>query len=456
MTGTLTMPYGRGGRRRLLGGLLAVLVVLAGCSSIPLVGHPGEPDDDRIGWENGYWYDDPVSVTPGDGYNASEREAVVARTMARVEHIRKLEFDRTVPVEVISRQQYVDNRSGGGSSDTHEAWNDQVWEGLFIVGESTGTEESFNSTLGASVQGYYSPGDEQIVLVSDSATPTIDRATLAHELVHALQDQQFGLGGSGETQDQQLATDGVVEGEANYIEEIYSRRCDRGWSCIPEPPRDGGGGGAPDDYNQGLFLTIYQPYATGPTFVDTVRERSGWDGVDALHEQFPESTEQVIHPPAYPDEKPVEVTVRDRSNEEWERFDVDPVADTVGETSIYAMFVSNDVASPDGGRLSYQSTPSEGWGGDSLVPYTDGDGDEEDAYVWVTAWDTERDAGEFRRSYVDLLESKGATNPRANVYVVPDSSAFGDAFRVVRNGDRVRVVNAPTVDQLDEVHEPRN
>jgi hypothetical protein len=445
----------RPSRWRFLGGLLAALVVLAGCSSVPLVGHSDEPGDDRTGWENGYWYDDPVDVTPEDGYNATEREAVVARTMARIEQIRGLEFEDSVPVEVVSRDQYLANRSGASGDSTHEAWNNQVWEGLFVVGESTGTDESFNSTLGASVQGFYSPGDDRIVLVSDSPTPTIDRATLAHELVHALQDQQFGLGPSGDTQDQQLANDGVIEGEANYIESIYTRRCDGTWNCIPEPQRGGGGGGG--DVNRGLFLTIYQPYATGPTFVDSFRERGGWDAVDRLHEQFPESTEQVIHPQAYPDEKPVNVTVPDRSNDEWERFDHDPVADTLGEASIYAMLVSNGVANPDGNRLSYRSEPSEGWGGDALVPYRSDDaGAGEGAYVWVTAWDTERDAEQFHRTYLDLLEKRGATSPRENVYVVPASSDFGDAFRVVRDGDRVRVVNAPGVADLDTVHEPRS
>ena len=451
---TVTVLRSTVSRRRLVGAFVAVLVVLAGCSNVPLVGHPEEPDEDRIGWEDGYWYDDDLSMTPGDGYNESEREALVARTMARVERIRDLEFERTVPVAVISREEYVGNRSGGGSSGTHEAWNDQVWEGLFIVGESTGTDETFNSTLGASVQGYYSPGDEQIVLVSDSPTPTVDRATLAHELVHALQDQQFDLGPGGDTQDQQLATDGVVEGEANYIEAIYQRRCEQGWSCVSTPASEGGGGGTPSDYNRGLFLTIYQPYATGPTFVDTVRERSGWGGVDRLHEDVPESSEQVIHPETYPDEQPANVTVPDRSSDEWERFDHDPVADTVGEASVYAMFVSNGVADPEGDQYSYRSQPSAGWGGDAFVPYTDGDGDAEDAYVWVTAWDTERDAEQFHRTYVDLLESHDARNPRGNVYVVPDGE-FADAFRVVRNGDRVRIVNAPTVEDLDAVHDPR-
>ena len=449
-------------RRRLVGGLVATLVVLAGCTGLAATGdRPDDPESDRLGWENGYWYDDEVSVTHGDGYNASEREAVVGRTMARIEHVRGLEFNRTVPVRVITRDQYRANRSDSGS-ETHEAWNDQVWEGLFVVGESTGTDDSFNETLGATVQGYYSPDRGEIVLVSDSPTPRVDRRTLAHELVHALQHQQFGLGGSPDTQDRQLAHNSVVEGEANYLEGLYEQRCGEAWECIPDPPSSSGGGGS-GEFNEGLFLTIYQPYATGPAFVDSVRERglladlfdnSDWTGVDRLHGEMPDSTEQVIHPEKYPDEEPVNVTVPDRSGERWERFDHDPVADTVGEASVYATFVSNGVVDPEN-RYAYRSPPSDGWGGDALVPYhSDDTAESEGAYVWVTVWDTDEDAEQFHDAYLDLLARHGADSPRGNVSVVPDGE-FEDAFRVVRDGNRVRVVNAPAVEDLDAVHEPQ-
>ncbi|QLH79641.1 hypothetical protein HZS55_21115 [Halosimplex rubrum] len=438
-------------RLRVAVAAVAVLALLAGCTAFESLGggHPeGDPDSDRIGWENGYWYDDPVNVTSGDGYNATEREAIVARTMARVERIRDLEFNSTVPVDVLSREQYLANRSGGGNgSATHSRWNDQVWESLFIVGERSSFSNSSDETLGQSIQGAYSPGEDAIVLVSDSETPTIDRTTLAHELVHALQDQHFGFGADGETQDQQLANRGVTEGDARYVDALYENRCGSEWACIPKPDAGGGGGSASSDYNRGLFLTIYTPYAAGSQFVDQVRAQSGWDGVNELYDARPESTEQLIHPQLYPDEDPVNVTVADRSNGEWRRFDVDPVADTVGEASIYAMLVHNGAVDPEN-RYGYDSDPSAGWGGDSVVPYTNGT---TGAYVWETAWDSERDAEQFASAYREVLETHDARNPRGNVYVVPDGE-FADAFRVVRNGDTVRVVNAPTVDGLRAVH----
>jgi len=427
--------------------VIAVLVVLAGCSAPRLPFSDADPPADRLGWENGYWHDESLDIDESDGLNDSEREAVVARSMARIERIRGLEFESTVPVEVISRSEYR-RRNGNATNDSaHNRWNNQVWEALFVVGEDTDVSEAFSSTLGSSVQGYYSVGDDEIVVVSDSETPTLSRRTLAHELVHALQDQQFGLNGSAETQDAQLARNGIVEGDARYVEGAYVSRCGEQWDCVGD---GGGGGGGGGDYNRALFLTIYQPYATGPGFVDAVKQRGGWDAVDAVYSDLPDSSEQVIHPSLYPDETPVNVTVPDRSNESWDRFDVSPVADTVGEASIYAMFVSNGVVAPQD-RYGYNATPSAGWGGDALMPYKN---DGEYGYVWTTAWDSDADAREFADAYRDLLENKDATERGGGVYVIDESDAYGDAFRVTRDGDRVRIVNAPTVADLDGVHDP--
>ena len=432
-------------RRAVAVGTVALALALAGCS-IPFLGHPEKPPGgDTIGWENGYWYDDPVDVTTGDGLNESELEAVTARAMARIERIRDREFESTVPVEVISRAEYR-NRSGSNSTGSRDPWNDQVWEALLLVGESRGSSEAISDTRSDSVLGYYSSAEDRIVIVSESETPVVDRGTLSHELVHALQDQRFGLGGSPDTQDTQLSRNGIIEGEANYIQNTYERRCGTQWNCISAPDSDGGGGGG--GTNPGVFTVIIQPYVSGPQFIDSVYRDGGWDAVDALHDDYPASSEQVIHAERYPDQTPVTVTVADRSNAEWNRFDRDPVGDTVGEASIFATMYHNGQTDAD--RYSYVSRPSEGWAGDTVVPYRNGSGG--GGYVWESRWDSERDAREFATAYRGALtEEHGARNPRGAVYVV-DDGPFADAFRVVREGRTVRIVNGPTVDDLNGIH----
>ena len=426
--------------------LCVVLVVVAGCSVPAASSDRSTPGTDRLGWENGYWYDDSITADVTDGINESEREAIVSRQMARIEHLRDLEFEDPVEVRVISRDEFQRNRRGG-TDETHARWNDQVWEALFLVGEDTSVEDAFNDTLGSTVLGYYRGGTDEIVVVSDSEHPVIDRSTLAHELVHALQDQQFGLGDVPDTQDRQLARNGVVEGEANLIEARYEQRCETEWDCVETPVRSGGGGGG--DVNRGVLLLVLSPYMSGPDFVASVQRRGGWAAVDDLHREFPASMEQVIYPEKYPDETPVDVTVPDQSSGDWERFDHDPVADTVGQASIHVMFFQNGVRSESVSRYSFEHPAAEGWAGDSLVPYRSGD---RYGYVWETAWDSEQDARQFVEAYHDLLDSHGAESRGNDVAVVPGPSRFDDAFRVTRDGNRVRVVNGPSVDSLSAIH----
>jgi hypothetical protein len=97
----------------------------------------------------------------------------------------------------------------------------------------------------------------------------------------------------------------------------------------------------------------------------------------------------------------------------------------------------------------YDHPSTAGWGGDRIVAYTNGS---TSAYVFESTWDTEADAREFQAAYVDLLFARGAREVSDDIYRIPENSSYGDAFRVVRNGSTVVVVNAPTVDDLDDVH----
>jgi len=421
--------------------LVGVLVVLAGCAA------PQASDESlagTLGEVDGITHNQSLSISASDGFTEEELQRLVKRTMARIEYVRGKEFERMVDVEVITRSEYRDRRSGSRWEGTAAQWQNQVWEGLFIVGEDRNVSAVFDETFGASVQGYYLIGQDQIVIVSDSETPTISKRTLVHELVHALQDQQFGLDDRPATRDGQMARNGLVEGEASLVPRLYLDRCGDEWSCI-RPPSQGGSGGSIDP---GLFSVVIYPYNQGPTFVETIREQGGWDAVDDVHDRLPESTEQVIHPDRYPDEEPLDVRVPDRSSAAWSRLEHDPVGERLGEAAIFAMFESNDVIDSENPRR-YRHPASAGWGGDRLVPYRHEDG--EFGYVWNLTWDTREDARDFHETYLALLDSNGGVERGENRYVVADD-AFGDAFRVVLDGRTVRIVNGPTLDSLADIH----
>jgi hypothetical protein len=448
---------------------LVCCLVLAGCSAptpaygetaveSPSADSPTEPEADRLGWENGYWYNDSIDVNQSDGLNESELAAFVARAMARVELIRGQEFEQTVPVEVVSRTEYRSSRSRDTTVDTaRERSREQLWEAMLLVGEDRTVGAAFEELYGGAVLGYYAPGEDRIVLVSDDETPVVDRVTLAHELVHAIQDQQFSLLPGGKNQDNGLARTGVVEGDATYVEQRYEERCAANWSCVDRPNRTAGD--SIDDRNSGAYLTIYAPYSEGASFVHRLHQRGGWDAVNELYRTPPGTTAQLLHPDRYPDDGPASLRVPDRSSSAWERYGG---AQRVGESSLYAMFwfqrgVNRSTLSADTDpyeRYEYVSGPTAGWAGDTLVSYRNGDAD---AYVWKLRWESVADARAFAQAYRGMITARlNATELRPGVYIIHEASPFGDAFRVRRDGTTVTIVNAPDVQALGEVHADRD
>lgn len=415
-----------------------------------------DPPSDTLGWEQGYWYDDPVVADNTDGLNDTELAAVKYRTMARVERMRGLEFTEDVTVSFVSRSEFEDSTT---FSFREDRWRDQYWEAALVVGENRSAASALSALYDAVVDGYFT--GNRIVLVSDRPdAPRVSPATLAHELGHAVTSQALRWNADATNRDASLAVRGVTEGDPNSLDALYQQRCRENWSCLDGPERDGAAGGL-TGVDEALYVRFAMPYTIGPDFVAALREAGGWETVNAAYGNPPESTEQVIHPRKYATDPPVEVTVPDRSDGSWGRFrGRTSGAGTFGEATLYAILLHNGVidAGPPAFNvaqrtgLNYSDPATAGWGGDSVVPYANGSGE---GYVWKSVWDTERDARQFRAAYLAALRSKGAREVRENVYRIPDGP-FADAFRVVRRDRTLVVVNAPRVAQLDDVHAPRD
>ncbi|WP_254766000.1 Hvo_1808 family surface protein [Salinilacihabitans rarus] len=434
---------------------LAALLVLSGCAA-PVAGPDALAADRDRGHVGGYAPDDDLDVDASDGLTAAELEAVKYRSMARIEVLRGLKFAEDVEIEVITREAYRERRGERGPASP---FTNELWRGAFVVDGETDVDAALEEVYGDAVVGYYRSG-EIVIVADDPDGVVVDRRTLVHELVHALQDQRFGLDRRGSTLDERRAETGVFEGEADYVAHLYDRRCGDEWECLPEvepAPRD------PErrPFNAGLFLSIYAPYAEGPSFVAHHRERGGWDAVDALHEDRPRSTSQVIHPERYPDDGPREVAVEDRSTDAWEPFadgDGGARTETVGEATLFAaLWVNGAVDRPltaGGTALSpydYSDPATDGWAGDSFVAYHASDDENRTGHVWALEFETDADAAEFADAYREVVENAGGEAVDGDAYRVADGRAFEGAYRIDVDGDRVTVVGAPTVDDLGAI-----
>ncbi len=437
--------------------LVGVVILLAGCTvpTAEVDDGPQPLDDDELGYVDGYWYDDSIDVDTSDGLSEDELDAVTKRAMARIEHERGLQFQRTVPVEVIGREQFQQSDTATGE---YGAFDEQLWRSTFVVGDDSSVGEEFDALYGASVQGYYTTADDgRIVLVADDPDAVeVDRGTLVHELTHALQHQHFGISRETTTRDERLGWLGLLEGEANYMMDIYEERCETEWECI-DPVASGGSDGQ-QSFNEGLFLTIFHPYSDGPQFVHELREREGWEGVNAAYEEYPTSTAQVIDPDRYPGAPGEDVTIDDRSATSWDRLgDEAPRTETVGEAGLFAALWYNGVieqqhimaASGEYARYNYAHPITNGWNGDTLVVY---ENDDEYGHVFESEWSSTDDADQFGAAYEELLLANAATTVDERTYRIDDDEPFAGAYRVVQDGSTVTIVHAPTVEELDGIH----
>ena len=441
--------------------------------------HPPDPKFDVLGWENGYWYNETLSVDPSDGFNQSEVKAIVNRTMARDEKIRHLEFTRNVPVKIISRKEFRKEQQGQSMPATRRLFDNVKYESLFMINESTDSIAVQNTNSGSSIGGFYSPSKNSIVLVSnDNKHLKVSEKTLSHELMHALQDQHFNITSFDQsTRERHNAIDGLLEGEANNMEFIYGNRCQNQWkgTCFSDSQQSGSGGGLA---NFGPYLIKYQPYSDGPAFIRSIRKKNGWKGVNQLYSNPPASTEQIIHPKKYPSDKPSKVTVHDTTSDGWSRLKPQgrPNFGQVGEAGLFAMFMypyyesqgntqiipaQNFFNRNSNGNLqkvdplNYDSKPTDGWDGDKTAIYTNpNEPKNETGYVFKTKWDSKQDATQFVNAYKKLLNYHNAkqVNGKQNTWTVPASTGFGDAFTVQQHGNTVVIVNAPKVSDLSHVH----
>lgn len=483
--------------------LVALLVVLAGCS----VGYPGQaepeatepsmesptasgssseggdappdPETDVLGWEQGYWANETLQLTTEDGLNESERDAVVSRAMARVEAVRDLEFERQVPVEIVSRSEYQNSSfaASGDASGAFQRFDNAKFEAMFLVGEDQNSLAVQNTNRGASVLGFYSPVNGSIVIVSGSDPPDLPgEQTLAHELTHALQDQHFNLSSyRAPTRMAHNGQNGLIEGEANVVQSDYEQRCGQNWQCLAAPSEGGGGGSG--EFHVGIYVLEFFPYSDGPGFVKHYRKQGGWERVNELYADAPASDEQIIYPEKYQSDPPADVGLSDSASNGWERVRPQPRSEnslrpdyaSLGQSGLTAMFAytlyddvnrdavidpqrflnleNGNVNSSD--PFNYDLNYTSGWDGDRLHVYQKGG---ESAYVWKLVWDSPAEAREFATGYERLLRHYGATqvDGPARTYRI-DDGPFEDSFRLRVDGNTVTIVNAPTADALDDV-----
>lgn len=437
---------------------------------------PAGETSETVGWVDGYWYNEPLDIE-GELENPLTQEElnqVLRRTAARVEAIRCLTLETPPPVATTTIEEQIEQseRYYQGLPPERRNFLNAEMQTLLLVGTERDAATVQAEQEGSFGAAYYVPGDNTMLFVVENPDEIrIDESILAHELVHALQYQNIDLPPTyqRETNDGVIAGRTTTEGDASLVQELYAENCDQ-WAgdCLTYEA------GTRNQANWGEFVNQFAPYST--SLVAETRATEGWEGVNDLLRNPPESTVEAIYPEKYGDFQRASVILSDQSNDEWERIEL-PYQnidhEVLGQHGLLGMLVApvfegkgpqdavdkqQFLQEHSGGPYEYDISAVDGWQGDKLFTYASDatdvpTSDTERGSVLKTAWENATDAAAFRTAYEELIGIRGGkvADGYENVYTI-ESQNWSMAIATEQRGDRLLIVTAPTIDDLTEIH----
>lgn len=309
------------------------------------------------------------------------------------------------------------------------------------------------------VAGFYEPKTKEFYLAAWLPISEQKRV-IAHELVHALQDQHFNLRRferwpKGDS-DAELAAHALIEGEAtlvmieydfeqqgmkldvtklgSFTENMIDQESDGDSKLYPVLAS------APKVLKENLQF----PYLYGAGFVGAVLKNRSWRVLDASYQTLPASSEQIMHPERFlAGDNPVKIELVDLGGvlgPDWKKADSD-VNGEFGYLVALSEYIPKRAA-----RVA-----AEGWGGDRYALY-ENKATGAALLAQYTTWDTDNDAREFFDAYCQRTEKRykiskpRGMNPRLHVYETNE----GLASIELRGKDIVMIEGAQNREQLSK------
>jgi len=350
----------------------------------------------------------PTPLPPTATATASATASPVEAILSKVAALRGLQIKEKVPLGYLARDQvrpYFAKQAEAEHTRQDLARDKALFVSLDLLNDSDDLYDMWLGLLSEQVIGFYEFEGREMKLVGDgkAALSTLDELTLAHEYVHALQDQNFGLGAKvkqleGQSE-RELALQSLSEGDATLAMALYARQ----YKTVEQIADLQAQSTEIDQQKLQAAPSILQaqllfPYQQGMTFVASLASGGGWTAVDKAYANPPQTSEQIMHPEKYragEGAKRVEMpNLSSALGQGW----VVQGADTFGELGWLVYLLG-------GVQTDLAQKAAAGWGGDSCVVYKNAGG----RYVLaaLTTWDSANDAKEFFTAVRGLRTARG-------------------------------------------------
>jgi hypothetical protein len=385
----------------------------------------------------------------GQARTSADLQRMADEMMPRVEALSGLPAKKPVQLELQDRaamRRYVEGKLAEEWPADELAGVKATYAALGLIPESLDLQKLLLDLYTEQVVGYYDPGSKALYLVKGAPAGDV-RTVLAHELVHALQDQHADLDSLVSRRrgnDRQSAAQAALEGHATLVMFAQAIEKQLGKPLRPEQLPDMGAQLAPTLEAQNAQFPVFQnaprviretllfPYVGGAAYAQSLWRGANPDGQTAeprfpapLAEHLPLSTEQVLHPDRahdLPTELQLEATAAG-----WRTL----YENTLGELETGIVLKEHLGAGAE--------RAAAGWDGDRYRLLEAPGGGR--ALVWYSVWDDAASADRFADAYRRVLEHRTGRQGRVERFEVDGRPV-------------VRVIDADTAVELSQLPIP--
>jgi hypothetical protein len=378
----------------------------------------------------------PLAGTARAGRAQNERSAqqIAREVIPDVERAVGLKFRHPPDIEVRSREQvrgYLSRKLAEDLPPSELLAVQRTYRAFGVVPDTLDLRRLMLDLYSEQVAGYYDP-DSSALFVVRGADPLVLKLIMAHELVHALQDEYTSLNAILKLRrqnDRQMAGQAVAEGQATLASiEALAPGADLddvlgNWDQVRRLIRAQQSAmpvfaSAPLIVQEGLLF----PYLAGAQFMRDFNARRARPDEEPYGERMPVSTAQVLHPHAY----------SSRQVPERVGFARSPARDTLVYDDDFGEFETRIALETWSVGEAVAIAAAAGWDGDRFELLGTPAGT---AVLWVSAWTTPLGAEEFERA---LMAGWARRTGAAGQAPVPAGGSGAD-YRSGSEGRRWRV-----------------
>lgn len=358
---------------------------------------------------------------PGiDAFPAEVQEELLS-LVRTAEQIRGLRFQEPPTISIVTDQELSERVRAQIEEESEDFPADEaLYKLLGLLQPDVNLQQLLTQLYSEQVAGYYD-GDtrELVVPMREEGFSIVQRATLVHELTHALTDERLGFHSiymtmlDEERLDEAAAYQALIEGDASMTELLYLQTLDQrqiGEFFAEALDIDTT---ALDSSPPFIQDSLIFPYDSGLAWVQDHYLRDQWETVNESYVEMPQlpgSTEQIITPSDYRRDLPKAVAAEPPTLTGYE-LERESVWGEFGFRVMLDQVLGDEVG----------ADAADGWGGDYYAQWFDG---QNAALLVLYEGDTERDTEELRAAMLDYARTAVAEEDWVWVEVLDGRLAF--------------------------------